>query len=99
MKNILNNNKKVIQVLMFALQKKFRRGNVIKSVFDYRFNSNKHTHMFLFVTQAFWLFIERYVFLMCNLRLFEITEWEPLKRGAIWFKSLKNNKCRSCQFP
>jgi len=41
---------------------------MIKSVFDnYRFNSNKHTRMFLFVTQA----------LVCNLGLFEITEWEP----------------------
>jgi len=28
-----------------------------KPVFDHRFISNKHTHMFLFVTQAFWVFI------------------------------------------
>jgi len=46
-------------------------------VFDYRFNSNTHTHMFLFITQAFWVFFEEYVFLVCNLALFEITEWEP----------------------
>jgi len=51
MKNVLS-NKKVIQMLMFELQKKIGRGTIIKSVFDYRFNSNKHTHMFLFVTQA-----------------------------------------------
>jgi len=24
---------------------------------NYRFDSNKHTHVFLFVTQAFWVFI------------------------------------------
>jgi len=32
--------------------------------------------MFLFVTQAFWGFIVRAGFLVCNLGLFEITEWE-----------------------
>ena len=40
-------------------EKKFGTGTIIKSVFDYRFNSNHHTHMFLFVTQAFWVFIIR----------------------------------------
>jgi len=29
----------------------------LKSVLDYRFNSNKHTHTFLFVTQAFWVLL------------------------------------------
>jgi len=38
-------------------RRKFGRRTIIKSVFDYRFNSNMHTHMFLFVTQAFWDFI------------------------------------------
>jgi len=41
-------------------------------------------------------------FLVCNLGLFEITEWEPIKRGAVWlnsFKSLKNDKWQGCQFP
>jgi len=69
---------------VFALQKKiwclhcrgnFAKGTLIKSVFDYRFNSNKHIHMFLFVTQAFCVFIVRiWVCLVCNLGLFEITE-------------------------
>jgi len=36
----------------------------IKSVIDYRFNSNKHTHMFLFVTQAFLIFIVR-IWIFC----------------------------------
>jgi len=47
---------------------------MIKSVFDYRLNSNKHSHMFLLVTQAFWVFIVRMRFFMCSLGLFEITE-------------------------
>jgi len=34
--------------------------------------------MFLIVTQAFWVFIvEICLSLVCNLGLFEITEWEP----------------------
>jgi len=58
MKNILS-NKKVIPTLMFALQKKSCKNNYnySKSILDYRFNSNTHTHMFLLVTQAFWVFI------------------------------------------
>jgi len=35
---------------------------------------------------------------VCNLDLFEITEWEPIKCGAVWFKSLKNDKWQR-QFP
>ena len=50
MKNVLN-NKKVVETLRFALQKKIWKRDY-KSVFDYRLKSNKHTHMFLFVTQA-----------------------------------------------
>jgi len=52
---------KVVQMLMVAMQKYIwnRNYTVIKSVFEYRFNSNHHTHMFLFVTQAFWVFIVR----------------------------------------
>jgi len=46
-------------MLMVAMQKKIETGTIIKSVFDYRFNSTHHTHMFLFVTQAFWVFIVR----------------------------------------
>jgi len=72
-----------------CLQKKIWK-SIIKSVFDYRFKSNKHTHMFLFVTQAFWVFIVRILFfLVCNLCLFEITEWEPVKRDAVCFNSFK----------
>jgi len=40
-------------------------------------------------------------FLVCNLGLFEIAEWEP-KRGAVCFDSFKlleNDKCQSFQFP
>jgi len=34
--------------------------------------------MILFVTQAFWVTIVRICFfLVCNLGLFQITEWEP----------------------
>jgi len=71
-------NKKVVQMLIFALQKKIWKRNIIKSVFDYyHFNSNKQTDIFLFVTQAFRVFIVRICFfLVCNLGLFEITEWE-----------------------
>jgi len=59
--------------------------------------------MFLFVTQAFWVFIVRISFFsLCHLGLFEITVWGPIYRGAVWFnsfKSLKNDKCQCCQFP
>ena len=55
-----------------------KKCGIIKISIRYRFNSNKHTHMFLFVTQASWVFILRiWFFLVCNLGLFEITEWEP----------------------
>jgi len=56
MKNVLS-KKKVVQMLMFALQKEVERGTtIVKSLFDYCFNSNEHTHMFMFVTQAFCFF-------------------------------------------
>jgi len=42
----------------------------LKSVFDYRFNSNKHTHIFLFVTQTFWVFIVRIRFFWCAIRVY-----------------------------
>ena len=54
-----------VQMLIFALQKKIGRGTIIKSVFDCRLNTNKHTHMFLFVAQAFWVFIVRICFFWC----------------------------------
>ena len=57
-------------------RRKFGRGTIIKSVFDHRFNSNKHTYMFLFVTKAFCVFISRIWFLVCDQGLFETTEWE-----------------------
>jgi len=38
------------------------KGTILTSAFDYRFSSNKHTHMFLFVTQVFWVFIVRICF-------------------------------------
>jgi len=43
-------------------RRKFGRGTISKSVFDYRFNLKKRTHMFLFVTQASWIFILRICF-------------------------------------
>ena len=52
--------------------------------------------MFLFVTQASWIFILRNDFMVWSLGLFEINKWVPIKRGAVWFnsfKSLKNDKC------
>jgi len=66
MKNVIS-NKKVVQMLMFALQKKIWKRNfsIIKSIFHYHFNSNKHTHMFLFVTQAFRVFVVRICFFWC----------------------------------
>ena len=76
MKNVLS-NKKVVQMLMFALRKKIWK-NSHKSVFGYRFNLNKYIHMFLFVTQGFWVFIVRICsFFVCAPDLFEITEWQP----------------------
>jgi len=36
-----------------------------------------HTHMFLFVTQDFWDFIVEMCFFVCNVGLFQITEWKP----------------------
>jgi len=75
---------------------KLGRGTVIKSVFDYRFYSNKLTHMFLFVTQAFWVFILRMCFFVCNVGLFAIIELEPKKHGDVWlnsFKPLKSGEC------
>jgi len=54
------------------------RGTITKSVFDYLFNSNKHAHVFLFVTHAFWVFIARIWFgFRVQSGLFVITEWEP----------------------
>ena len=59
--------------------------------------------MFLVVIQAFSVFIVRiYFFSLCHLGLCAITEWEPIKRGALWFnsfQSLKNDKYKSCQSP
>jgi len=48
--------------------------------------------MFLFVTQAFWVFIVWICVFVCNLGLFEITEWEPINRGAVWFNSFTSFK-------
>jgi len=54
------------------------RETIIKSVFDYRFNSNKHTHMFSFVTQAFCVFLVRICFIFgVQSGFISITEWEP----------------------
>jgi len=39
-----------------------RNNSIIKSVFDYRFNSNKHTYMFMFVIQVSWFLLSIYVF-------------------------------------
>ena len=50
-----------------AAEKKFERGTIIKSVFDYCFNTKKHTRVYLFVTQAFWVFIVRICFFWCEI--------------------------------
>jgi len=58
--------------------------------------------MFLFVTQAFWVFIVGILFFSVQLGLFEITEWQPMKRDAVWlnsFKPLKIDNCQCCEFP
>ena len=34
-----------------------------------------------------WFLLYEYVFSVCNLDLFEITDWKPIKRGAVWFNS------------
>jgi len=49
-----------------------------------------------------FLLYEYVFFFVCNLNLFEITEWESIKRGSVWFnsfKSLKSDKWQNCQFP
>jgi len=56
MKSVLS-NKKVVQM---RCGRKFGRGTIITSVYDYRFNNQ--THIFLFVTKALWVFIVRIVF-------------------------------------
>jgi len=81
MKNVLS-NKKIVKMLMFALQKKFGRGYMIKIKSVYRFKSNKHTHMFLFVAQAFWVFIVRICFFLCTI-------W-------VYLKSLNGNPACDC---
>jgi len=75
MKNVLS-NKKVVPVLMFALQKNFWKRNPIKLVFEYRFNSNKHAYDVFVRNTSFVDFYctNMHVFLVCNLGLFEITE-------------------------
>ena len=66
--NVLN-NRKVVQlspnVKCLRCRKKFGSRTIIKSIFDCRFNSNRHTHMFLFVTQPFWVFIVGICFFWC----------------------------------
>jgi len=44
--------------LCLHCRRKCQRGTIIKSIFDYRFKSNKHTHTFLFVTEIVWVFIQ-----------------------------------------
>ena len=56
------------------------RGTIIKSVFDYRFDWNKHTHVS--VTQAFLVFIVRIQFFWCAI-------W-------VYFKSLNASPAYDC---
>jgi len=50
MKNVLSNKKGLTNFYVCVAEKHFKEEIVIKSVFDHRFKSNKHTHIFLFVT-------------------------------------------------
>ena len=45
-----------------AAEENLEELHTIESVFDYRFNSSKNTHVFLFVTQSFWFLLYQYVF-------------------------------------
>jgi len=46
----LEQQKRSSKCLCLHCRRKFQRGTILKSIFDYRFKSNKHTHIFLFVT-------------------------------------------------
>jgi len=73
---------------MFALQKKI-----------WKWNYNCYPYLIIVSIQISTLicfcrntsFLDFYctnmIFLVCNLGLFEITEWKPIKRGAVWFNS------------
>jgi len=71
---------KVVQMLIFALQKNIWMRNYDYNQYsiNYHFNSNKHTQSFyfFFVIHAFWVLIVRICFLVRNPGLLEITEWE-----------------------
>jgi len=57
-----------------AAEENLEEKTICKSVFNYRFNSNKHTNTFLFVTQAFCYIIVRICFfLVYNSGLFKNT--------------------------
>jgi len=69
MKNVMN-KKRSSKCCCLRCRRKFGGGTIIKSILDYRFNSNKHRpiHMFLFETQALWfLFIVRIWIFCCVL--------------------------------
>jgi len=71
--------KRLSKCWCLCCRRKFGRGNVL--VFHYRFDSNKHTHMFLLVTQAFWVFIVRMFFGV---------------QSYVYFKSLNGNPACDC---
>jgi len=58
MKNVLSNKKGLPNVWCVRCRRKLERGTIIKSVFVYRFKSNKHTHVFLFITEIFLFSIQ-----------------------------------------
>ena len=79
MKNVLS-NKKVVQMLMIALQKKNWKKNhsIIKSVFQLLIQC-KEAHSYVFARNKSFLgfYCPKMFVLVWNLGLFEITEWEP----------------------
>ena len=52
----LEQQKKSSKCLCLRCGRKLQTGTIIKSVFDYRFKSNEHTHISLFVTEIFCFF-------------------------------------------
>ena len=73
---------KVVQMLILELQKKIWKKDYNLMRIRLSFNLNKHTHMYLFVTKAFWVFIVRVWLFWC----------------AIWvyLKSLNGSPASDC---
>jgi len=100
MKNVLN-NEKTVQMLMFALQKKiWKKERTICNQLPIRLSfqlKQTHSHVFVRSTSFLGFCCTNMFFFVFNLGLFEITEWEPIKRGAIWFNSLSHSKTKNAK--